>query len=279
MVSGPALSWSMPAESRSMTDLTDPLREDDAAAENVDWISAWHLKVEAMLSFAIGVLGDAGVLGGAHGLFEAEYGSVSEEVFAAVLETQPLAVLALVAQGYLEQNPPTDENSPLSAEAAAALLMMVAFEHWEATNGFQRKAADDDLVDFNDVMHMVYLAAEIGSLGEVFRGRKYGFDRDHEVAQAQSAGSKAGAAKKRADADRWRKPVLEQAVKLRARLPHLGQKAVATRALDALKGDAKISALVPSNLDQVVAEIRKAEKAGTLPRSTVNPTRGPEPGV
>lgn len=247
-----------------------PLPVDEAAAARGDFVGAWFAKLDSVQSAALDAVIDAGIFDTLTKVLSDEFRELSDEVAWAVFESSPLQVTALLCARYLDVNPPPPLSKPQPFLASAA-HMMVLIEEYHAAGERLVGSAEAGTVDANDIMRLSWLAGQIGALSEAFRAKMYGFDRHHETANRVRDGGRRGAEARKAAADVWRKPFIEYAAEKRSRFPYLGQKEIAKRALNELK---PAGVLLPDDLSQLVAAIRAAEKAGTLPKSSRNPTSG-----
>lgn len=270
-MTGAGRYWSMPGVSQSMAKRPPAdLPIDEVAPWNGEWIDAMSLKTQALLDLACNAVVDAGIFDTLTEVLRADYGEVSEEVALEVFNARSLDVLALLCGRYLDRNPPPPLSEPQPFVASAAHMVVVLRAYHAAGLKLTGRASRGE-VDMNDVMHLAWLSSQIGALSEEFRANIHGFDKHHETANRIRAGGAKGAAARRERAEEWRVPLVEYAIKQRAMNRLLGQKAIAKRAVEELQ---EAGVPVPDDLDQVVAAIRAAEKAGTLPRSSKNPGVG-----
>lgn len=224
------------------------------------------------MGFAIDVLADAGAFTDADVVLAAKYGPLPQGVtFAELMESAPMVTLAFIAGKFLEGQEEPPENLPLPVEFAAAVFLVRLYEYWGLFTAVSRKVQEEDTLDFQDICHLMWISAELGSLGGGFHARMFGYERAHQVLAAQLEGSAKGGLSMKIRADQWRRPVVAEALRLRQTLPHLGQKEIAKRL-------EKLGLQGLPDRDQVVAAIRAAEARGELPRSTKNQGRQGEEG-
>ena len=164
-----------------------------------------------------------------------------------------------------------DHNQPMSVEDASALFLC-RFDEFREFGLMLAEDIEAGDIDVNEICRLQWLAAEMGMLGEVFRGHLAGFTGRQgeleDIIARQLKGAHSGGDATKTKADKWRTAPLERAKELRR--------------LHGKWGDARIAkALIEEALlsqDRAETFMRWARRRGGLAPSEVNPAaRRPEP--